>query len=445
MLKKVYTERGFLYNPIVQVVFSVKMSNWPNIENMKNAIYFAINHHEAMRCRIMQDVDGQAFFVLRENKCEPSVEVRDYHLSEQEFINEQEKIPFDIEKGELIRFIVELVKDGCYLRVVCNHMAGDGKSILILIDEIMTNLHKIDDGTFECSYDDDSIIPLLVHDKKQLESELQISELLKNSMDEYNKKWEEEKVVFNRKQYQQMFEKFWSKNATKVKSIAIHKDTLAELVHISREKNITINSILVTAIAKAFTEQKKMTVIVDTRPADYRGMGNFAGSLMLESMYDDNKTFWENAEYIHNQIHARIDSRVMTLFALGFMGLLDENFQDAKNFLEADCYESELVKAYNNLYGSGKGNLPVVISNLGVNNLASSYGKYKIEEVSFVSPKTNGIECNVGVITANDIMKITVEYGEKATMDYDAVFDDVVQQLEEISLGSIEYLSEQYA
>ena len=89
MINKIYTERGLLYGPAMNVVFSMKIVGCSNVENLKTAIDYAVNRFEIMRCRVLQDDDGVAYYVLRESRCKPNIEVRQYHLSMQDFINEQ--------------------------------------------------------------------------------------------------------------------------------------------------------------------------------------------------------------------------------------------------------------------------------------------------------------------------------------------------------------------
>ena len=55
-----------------------------------------------LRSRIIQDCDGDAYYVLREQRVEPKIEVRDYHMELEAFINEQEKIQKDILDADAI-------------------------------------------------------------------------------------------------------------------------------------------------------------------------------------------------------------------------------------------------------------------------------------------------------------------------------------------------------
>lgn len=438
MINKIYTERGLLYGPSVGVFFSVKISGSPNLEELKSAINFAVNRFEILRCRVLHDDEGQAYYVLRENRCNPSIEVRNYHLSNQDFVNEQEQIPFRFDEGELIRFVIEnLDGDDLLLRIVNHHLGGDGRSILILIDEIMNNLEKIEKGTF--SYKDASMIPLTVLSKSYLNSEIKMNDLLVYSMNEFNRKWEKEKVVFSYEDYLNMFYKYWSTNSTKVKSVELHKNELYEFKRLCRKHQVSVNSAIITAISKEIEETKKVSIVVEARPKDYKGMGNFAGSIVITIGYDKEQDFWENAKYIHNQIHSQISNRMNSMFSLVFRGLIDDNFQDAINFDLAGCFDSQVVKEYNELYGLKKSNVPFVISNLGVAKIKKNYGRFKVEKIDFVSPLIPGMDGNLGIITVNDTMVLNAEYREDAKCNLGTIVENVIHQFK---LGQKELLSE---
>lgn len=431
MINKIYLERGSMYAPAMNVVFSIKIIGCSYVENLKTAIDYAVNRFEVLRCRVLQDGEGEAYYVMRENRSKPYIEVRGYHQSLQVFVNEQEKIPFKYTEGDLIRFYIEEMDDYLYLRIVNHHIAGDGRSVMILVDEIMKNLQEIEEGRFVLQ--DKAIIPLFVYSKEKLENELQMNDLLKFSMEEFNKKWKAERKVFNYEDYLHMFNQYWSENSTKVKTIKIEREDLARIANQCKENKVTINSVIITALSKAVLKSKKISVIVDARPDDYVGMGNFAGSLLIEGLYDQEKDFWENAQYIHNQIHTQLLDRKRSLFSFVFKGFLEGNFIDALSFVDLGYYESQVVREYNESYGLRKANVPFVISNLGNRNLERGYGQLKVEEAYFLSPLIPGMECNIGILTVADVLTLTMEYVSGVEIDYPVMLDEILEQLLEIS------------
>jgi len=57
-----------------------------------------------------------------------------------EIINESEKRTFDIKDGELIRTFIIPNSDGITLLIHAHHLAGDGKSILIFVNDVLDSL-----------------------------------------------------------------------------------------------------------------------------------------------------------------------------------------------------------------------------------------------------------------------------------------------------------------
>ena len=73
-----------------------------------------------------------------------------------------------------------------------------------------------------------------------------------------------------------------------------------------------------------------------------------------------------------------------------------------------------------------------MISNLGLAELASDYGKVKVEEIEVTSPKQPCGKCNCGIITVNGIMNIVMEYDKEAEYDYERILEDVENTFNEL-------------
>lgn len=431
MIKKIYTERGLLFGPVMHCMFTCDLSDHVNVESLKSAIYYAVNRFESLRSRIMQDTEGEAYYVIRENPCQPYIEIRDYHLSEEDFVNEQERMIFRFDKGEMVRFYIEDLADRMVLRLAVHHLAGDGDSISILVREIMKNLNEIEKGEF--SFELKPIIPLKIYSKTELEEQLQLNDLLKVTMDEFNEKWKKEKKIFTYEDYEKMFYTFWDTHKTKVKYVKIEENIIKRAIQVCREHEVSLNSLMLTAATKELEDATKVGVIVNARPENYQGMGNYAGSLAIEGSYNLEKKFWENAKYIHNQIHSKLDNRINGMFPLLFMGLLDVNMQDAVVFSDVGCYQSKLVAEYSMTYGTGKKKLPLNISNMGVVHLNDENDKYKIVNMSVASPMVPALNCSLGIATVGGNMNIIMEYNDKTGNNYEKMLDSIVNVLKFIT------------
>lgn len=431
MIHKIYSERGMLSGVAMLVCVTLDIEGCRNIDNLRTAINFAVNRHESLRSRIIQDCDGDAYYVLREQRVEPKIEVRDYHMELEAFINEQEKIPFCLAQGEMARFVIEDLDSRLNLKIAVHHMAGDGKSIMILADNIMTNLKEIEEGVF--TYKDKPMIPLKTLDKKFFEKHIEVSDLLKGSMEEYNNKWMNDKVVFEYEDYLKVFNQYWENHKTFVKCLKVDASTMKKLCAKSRENGVTINSVICTAATQVIAEAKRMVVIADTRPENWRGMGNFAGAIMIEGGYDSNQSFWGNAKYNHNQIHTRLVDRSQALFGNAFPALLDGSFHDAVTFNVSGAFENELAENFNNLYSMRNSDCAFIISNLGANRMDTNYGSLEVKNVQFASPMIPDANCNIGVVTNGGEMSIVMEYRKNTSIDYELMLDGVEEILNSIA------------
>lgn len=60
-----------------------------------------------------------------------------------EIMGQNEKIPFAIDKGELVRVFIIPSEDKTQIMIMAHHLAGDGKSIIYFVKDIMNALSAI--------------------------------------------------------------------------------------------------------------------------------------------------------------------------------------------------------------------------------------------------------------------------------------------------------------
>ena len=90
--------------------------------------------------------------------------------------------------------------------------------------------------------------------------------------------------------------------------------------------------------------------------------------------------------------------------------------------------DNKVVKDYMNSTGSLKEQIPLVISNIGINPIKEKYNTFEIQELSFVSPIFMQLDCNIGIITSNGKMAINMLY-RKSEINYSELLSDVVEQI----------------
>lgn len=420
--------------PTMNIMYSAIITGEPSIDDLKVAIDYAVNKFEILRCRILQDYEGEAYYVMREKRCEPFIEVREYSTSDQEFLTEQERLPFRYDKGEMVRFYIEKYEfRKLKLRIVMHHLGGDGKSALLLVDEIMKNLCALDMGKFD--YCEETVVPMQVFTKEYLEEHVQMSDLIKVSAQKVNNNWKKEKVVFDINDYLKMFHEYWKNHKSILRCVKIEEEVFRCVKKLCKENGITIHSFLVAAAERKLNKNDKVAMAVDGKPDDYHRMGNFGGGIAIDCSYDESKTFWENAVYIHNQIHVQLQDRQSSFFGHVMKGMLDCSFQDALTYQSVGYFENALAEDYNNMIGNGKTETKnFLISNIGKFDLASQgYGRFGVDEFVFAPALQSNVDCSVGVATVHDKMLFNVEYNKEDKEYYETVVEGIIQQFNEVA------------
>lgn len=432
MITKMKVSRYYLFSPNAHIVFSVSIKGNPSVEAVKASIVNAVQEYEVLNSRILCDVDGEFYYVPREEFVAPTIEVCESRGTNVEFLNEQCRKEFDLEKGELIRFVLVPNKDSFEMNVIQHHIAGDGKSMLLLIRRIMNNLEEIgESGRIDC---------LQVREAKKMEpftekyisKYVKLNDLITMSLDKFNASWEDEKVVYTKQDYQRMHDEYWENNYSYLRSIEINQEQMHVFRNWCHKKGVTINNALVTMASRAFKETKKLAIVVDCRAGKFKSYGNYASSIALDIEYDESLSFWDNARKIDNLVKLNLSDYSNALVALQIYNKVDGTLLDATNFQKIDKYKCDVVKEYNDTFGLGDEGLPFAISNLGSIEGFPEYGRYEVDKISFYSPMIPALKSNFSVATINGKMIINIIYRKGIDIDFDVIIDSMQQQLSSI-------------
>lgn len=432
MITKIRIDRGYVFVPSIQVVFRVDISGRPTLESMTKAIKAAVSKFDILNCRVLQDEEsGECYYVRREVDTEPDIEIRHYHQDAQEFINEQEKLPFDLEQGKTQRYIIADDGDKITLNIVQHHLVGDGKSILKLIEEIMYNLQSIEENG-KCVSENTEKVPVKVYTESYLKKYVELNPLMQMSIENLNSKWNETGKFFTFNDLKQLFNEYWKDRKTNVISATITEDVLDKMVSLCKRYNITVNNFIIALFAKSFKEKTKIGVAADLRTSEFEGMGNYVSCILIDALYDENMTFWQNAMHIQKLVGCQLVDKSQLMTGLLFKGSFVNGLQDGVYFQTVDMIHSSIIDEYNDLAGLGTEGIPLCISNIGKNALRENYGKFKIEKISFFSPVSPGLNSNMGVITVNGKMVLNLMYNDK-NAGYASIFNEVIGQIFEMS------------
>lgn len=437
MMKKISIDRAYIFAPALHVVLRSEISGNPSITDLKKAITYATGRYEILNSYILDDTCGDFYYVPKQVPTVPHIEERNYILSAEEFINEQERIEFDLEKGEVSRFIIEKDGETLMLSMVQHHLVGDGKSNLMLLENIMENLEKIEAGKEE-ELQNQEMVPINLRNQKDMEKVVELSPLLKMTAEEMNRKWEASgEYQFSHSDLHEFFKSYWEEHKTKIAEASFDIEEVKAFAKACKENGVTVNTGIMTSIARSLQKKSKLCSAVDCRNESQDALGNYASSVIIEVGYNEKMSFWDNARLIHQLMSCQLANRNELLAGLLFMNEFDNSLIDASYFAIAGAIENSVANEFNNILGVGGEGIPLLISNLGYNPIKTTYGKNTIEQTAFFSPLCPGYKSNMGVITVNKKLTVNLQY-EEGGIDYSKVVRDLAVAIHEISGAAME-------
>lgn len=123
------TERPNLFEPNDHMSFYLEMSK-VDMEDLRVAIYKAYLNNETTCCRIVLKEDGNAYYEkMDDTACTIELTTKTW----QDIIAEQEKIPFQLDQGEMIRCFIREFEDKTSLFIFAHHLVVMVKPLCALL------------------------------------------------------------------------------------------------------------------------------------------------------------------------------------------------------------------------------------------------------------------------------------------------------------------------
>lgn len=390
MRYKIDTERADLFDVNIVITMKVSLNRVPSFDEGKIAFDKACACHEVLNSRVVIEQSGDAYYV----DCDaPANEFTTTELSLEKLIGSCEKERFRIENGEFIRGF--LVPDGIVFMM--HHLAGDGKSLLYFIETFMKCL----EGK-ECEFI--SFRSLTMEDLPKSSKLPFVYSALTSS---WNRKWSRVKRVFDFKDMEVSYEKFWKENSTVTKIKRYDKDELDALVKTSKEYGVSLTSYLITDMIKDSKKTMDVGLAVDGRIDKNRAMGNQATGISVKYRYDAGKTFERNCRAVHKLMRKKLDDDRYRYFVLQFIGRIDPCLRDAMNLERAGYFTSKISSKAAGIMGYGKNVKDLSITNLTRADIPLQYGEFAINEIAFIPPVISYAKDVIGIVTAGDVMIVT--------------------------------------
>jgi hypothetical protein len=366
------------------------------------------------------DEDGKAYFRVIDSA---NYSVTESNHNWRTILQEQEKIPFDIQNGEYLRFYIISDKttdptdrtadhadaaDGAKptgkvtLLIIAHHLAGDGTSYAYLLQDIMKALNgeKIE------------MKPIELFDMSSLPGESKLGSLMRLMLKRLNRKWDKTGKRFTFEERQEMHLKYWSGHSSYVTSDALSGSAYDSLIAAAKANNVSVNTIITTAFIKAAEECGEMKAqdvghAVSIRKKDYNGMGNFATGISIKYLYDERKEFYENAKCVHKLIYEKLDNNKKKYFLLQFMGSITGSLCDAIYFSAVSGYGNRTALNFSRMFGYNGNPKGISITNLTKLPIEKSYGNFEIPDFVFVPPLVLNAKRIIGIASLGNRMEIS--------------------------------------
>lgn len=388
MKKYIRSERANLFEPNVYIGIIVKLSGYISVEYIEQAVYKAYEANEATMSKIVLESDGNAYYEkMKTSGCKFITDTNPW----KELLYQSEKTPFALNKGELVRIFLTKECGQTILFIHAHHLVGDGKSVLILLEDIIDSLNNQ-----QLTYK-----PMLSVDRAFLEQRAKLPTVTKLYIKSVNKKWQKQALSFTWDDYYSIHKKYWDRYSSDIQ----FKSYNAKELKARCPDNVSVNSYLIAELLREHPNCKVTGIPVSIR--EDNSMSNQVSGVSVKYKYNSKKTFEINAEQIHKAIYKKLSSRIMKYFILLFMERLCPSLIDAVLLQSHRCIKNKLsekmakIMGYTGDYGRDLG-----VTNLNKIDIKSTNEKFVVEDVLFIPPKVSYSKNVIGIATYKDKLNV---------------------------------------
>lgn len=392
------SERADLFEPNIYINFLVQVTGSPSSEELKDAIEVAFNINEATMSKIVIDNNGNAYY---EKMIKSGCKVFITEESWRNIIKNNEKNPFAIDKGELIRVFIITCHEETYLLIIAHHLVGDGKSITYFIEDVMMSLCG---NSLEYK-------PMKLIKKDSLLKEgisLVPFKLYANLL---NKRWKKTGRKFNWNEYYDVHNKYWSNNSSEILFESFSEEEVRGIYSYVKNIGVTVNSYILAAFFEADKKNRTIGMAVDARLDKNKSMSNQATGISVDHKFCEKSGFDDNLIRIHRKVVNKLKKPEFKYFILKFIPLFTPSLIDSILLYTHGLYQNKTTEKLAKVMGyAGDKVRGLGITNLTKLDIPSTYGKYGIKSIVFIPPVVSYADHIVGICTLNNKMTITYHF-----------------------------------
>lgn len=378
--KYIRSERANLFEPNDYIAMVIEISAYLPKAAVECAVKKAYQANETTLSKIVLDERGNAWYEKMEaTGCRFFCEKKGWET----LLKESERTPFALKEGELVRTYVTEGENRTILLVHAHHLAGDGKSMLILIKDIVNSL----DG------EEPIYKPMTLVDSSFLEKRARLMLPIKMAIKRLNQKWEKRGRSFSWEDYDRIHKIYWETCSSQIEVKTYEVNELKKYC----ADGVTLNSCMVTGLLKAHSECKIAGIPVSIREEN-GGMSNQTTGITIRHRYDTKKSFRQNQIKVHRKIHRKIKNKNKKYFVLLCMALLSPSLIDGVLMQTYDCYQNRHTKRLARIMGyTAHGGSDLGITNLNQIDIPGNHKKFQIENILFIPPKVSYSKNVIGI------------------------------------------------
>ncbi len=396
-MNEILTERPNLFEPNVIISMCVELSGKICPQKLTAAVRKAYTANEAAMSKIVLKHGTACYERLPFTGCRTAVSDKGWL----ELVRENEKIPFAINEGELIRTFVIPTETETQILIMAHHLAGDGKSILYFIKDIMNALV----GT-PLSYK--PLTLLTRHSFFRTTLPLPAECYVRYC----NRKWNHD--VFTWQDYYRLHNEYWKNTSSDITYQTLSVSETGQIIREAGQVGCSVNSYLVTLFLQKYQRKCEVGIPVSIREKDNEAMSNLTSGISIHYRYDRKKAFMENAMRVHKKIQKKLRQR--KTFVLQFLAALPPTLIDAVLLSTHHCFRNRFAQQTARVMKYTGKTRDLGITNLTVLDIPILYGDYKIENIIFVPPAVSYSQNIIGILTVNGKMTISF-HGMRGTQD----------------------------
>jgi hypothetical protein len=300
-------ERLFTRSPFSLVTMVARIKGRVSESMLRDALDKTALRHPNLRTRIVEDAQGNSRFTSEGAGAIP-IEVVPRKSDEHwmEVVEETSQVPFKFSERPAIRLVLLQSLDRSDLVIVCHHIICDGLSLAYLSRDLMRHLG---DATLE------PVIlpnPVLV-DEDTIPANVSLNFVVQAVLGKINKKWQQDRVVFDQQDYQDLTTAYWQKFHHSTLPIELTGEQTDALVARCKAEGVTVNTALTAAFVDAQISVQGMQATHSSigiaaslrdrlRLPVGEAMGFYAGVITLKYKRTRTASFWENARRLHRRI-----------------------------------------------------------------------------------------------------------------------------------------------